>query len=82
MTLARLDFFGTNPQFNNGSRYSSKRTFEVLFATVYVFMFLLPLFLRDFGALHTQWRKKEYLLDVEVACAKALCVSIGTCWQI
>ena len=43
-------------------------------------MFSLPFFLRDFGALQRLWRKKEPLTDVEVACAKAFCTSIGTCW--
>ena len=42
---------------------------------------LVAVFLRDFGALQKLWRKKEPLTDVEVASAKTLCQSIGTCWQ-
>ena len=42
---------------------------------------LVAVFLRDFCALQKLWRKKEPLTDVEVASAKTLCQSIGTCWQ-
>ena len=47
-----------------------------------VFMYVLvATFLRDFGALQRLWRKKEPLTAVDVACAKALCASVGTCWD-
>ena len=43
---------------------------------------MVPLpFLARFWCTSKTKRKKKPLTDVEVASAKALCVSIGTCWE-
>ena len=79
ISTARL--FWDRPTFQHRLISALRTHFPTIACNGVCMYVLVAVFLRDFCALQKLWRKKEPLTDFEVASAKTLCQSIGTCWQ-